>query len=202
MSVSAVPPADVESMTRQQLERRRKVTEAVLDLVAESGPDTLQMRDVTARSGVALATLYRYFASKEHLLAAAAVDWQGRLVRQVAAETARRGGGAPGDRVLRFALRGLRAYQRGPHHARLMVGLFGSTDPYASEAVAAMDGVYARELAALMPDVPPPVARAVLVTVPAVVSTGLVGWVTDRKTWPELVRDVEDVTRLLFSAVE
>ena len=74
-SESVVSMAD---MTSRQLIRRAKVIEAVIDLIAEVGAEALQMRDVAQRSGVALATVYRYFSSKDHLLAAALEDWQKR----------------------------------------------------------------------------------------------------------------------------
>ena len=55
------------------------------DLIGDVGADAVQMRDVAGRSGVALATVYRYFSSKEHLLAAALEDWQKRLTRRIMA---------------------------------------------------------------------------------------------------------------------
>ena len=192
------PPRAVESLTGQQLERRRRITDAVIDLVAESGPEALQMREVTARSGVALATVYRYFSSKDHLLAAAVADWQDRLTEQVLAETVRRHeAGGPEEpaveRVLRFARRELRAFQRHPHFARLMVGLLASSDPYASETLARMNRSSDRAMDALLHDVAEPVARTARVAIQAVVMTGLIGWVTGRKTWAEILRDLEMV---------
>src|ERR1700755_773679 len=71
--------------TSAQLVRRAKIIEAGTDLIADVGADAVQMRDVAQRSGVALATVYRYFSSKEHLLAAALEDWQKRLTRRVLA---------------------------------------------------------------------------------------------------------------------
>ena len=54
-------------MTSRQLIRRAKVIEAVVELIAEVGAEAVQMRDVALRSGVALATVYRYFRTKEEL---------------------------------------------------------------------------------------------------------------------------------------
>ena len=39
------------------------------------------MRDVAREAGVALATVYRYFTSKEHLYAAALLDWASNFPR-------------------------------------------------------------------------------------------------------------------------
>ncbi|WP_261570163.1 TetR/AcrR family transcriptional regulator [Frankia gtarii] len=47
------------------------------------------MRDVAEEAGVSLGTTYRYFASKDHLLAAAWTDWARRLSDRVRAEMTR-----------------------------------------------------------------------------------------------------------------
>ncbi len=81
----------LSDMTSAQLARRAKIIEEVIDLIGEVGADAVQMRDVAQRSEVALATLYRYFSSKENLLAAALADWQKRLTRRMLS------GGGPAD---------------------------------------------------------------------------------------------------------
>jgi AcrR family transcriptional regulator len=53
---------------------RRKVLAAVLDLVGEGVLDELSVPAVARRSGVSLATIYRYFPTKSDLLAAAAEE--------------------------------------------------------------------------------------------------------------------------------
>jgi AcrR family transcriptional regulator len=70
----------VERELRQsQVERRRRVIEAAMELGAEGGYEAVQMRDVAARADVALGTVYRYFESKDHLLAATLVYWMSSL---------------------------------------------------------------------------------------------------------------------------
>jgi AcrR family transcriptional regulator len=53
---------------------RRKVVDAVLALVAEGSFDELSVPAVARRSGVSLATIYRYFPTKDELLVAAAME--------------------------------------------------------------------------------------------------------------------------------
>jgi len=69
---------------------RRKVVEAVLELVAEGSLDELSVPAVARRSGVSLATIYRYFPTKDELLLAAA---QEPARQAMTAEDSRR----PGD---------------------------------------------------------------------------------------------------------
>jgi AcrR family transcriptional regulator len=53
---------------------RQKVLAAVLDLVAEGSLDDFSVPAVSQRSGVSLATIYRYFPTRDELLTAAAAE--------------------------------------------------------------------------------------------------------------------------------
>src|SRR5690606_28940493 len=72
---------DEGTLTPNQAARRARVLEAALALAAEGGYDAVQMRDVASRAQVALGTIYRYFSSKDHLLAECQLEtW--RTMRQ------------------------------------------------------------------------------------------------------------------------
>jgi TetR/AcrR family transcriptional regulator, cholesterol catabolism regulator len=129
-------PQPVESMTDRQLQRRDALLAAVMQLALERGIDDVPMKVVAERSGVALGTTYRYFASKEHLLAAALVEWHARLTDRILSEPERLAGDDQRvDRVVDFLHRGMRGFQRYPSYADLMVYVAGSRDRYASEAL-------------------------------------------------------------------
>ena len=66
-------------LSAAQQERRDRILAVARELAAAGGYDAVVMRDVAERSGVALGTLYRYFASKDHLLAEVLVAWGGQL---------------------------------------------------------------------------------------------------------------------------
>jgi TetR/AcrR family transcriptional regulator, cholesterol catabolism regulator len=115
-------------MTSRQLIRRAKLIEAVVDLIGDVGPDAVQMRDVAQRSGVALATAYRYFRSKEQLLGAALEDWQERLTRRTMSAS-RSAQQDPLAGVLEYLRRAQRAFGRNPEMTALMLQRVRSTDP-------------------------------------------------------------------------
>lgn len=75
-----VPPKGAR-LTANQADRRRRVIAAAVELASEGGYEVVQMRDVAARASVALGTIYRYFESKDQLLAAALAEWTGELER-------------------------------------------------------------------------------------------------------------------------
>jgi AcrR family transcriptional regulator len=84
------------ALTANQAARRQRVLDAATKLAAEGGYDAVQMRDVAQEAGVALGTIYRYFASKDHLLAACQVEFA-RGIQQRLAEHPARGGTAADD---------------------------------------------------------------------------------------------------------
>ena len=93
--------AEVGELTLEQQDRRRRLIDAAFELGAEGGYDAVQMRDVAVTANVALATIYRYFSSKDHLLAAAMTEWTGRLQgpRRAVAAPRRHRGRADGRRA-------------------------------------------------------------------------------------------------------
>jgi AcrR family transcriptional regulator len=52
-----------------QLERRARLLQAARALASEGGYPAVTMRAVADRGGLSLATVYRYFSSKDHLIA-------------------------------------------------------------------------------------------------------------------------------------
>jgi AcrR family transcriptional regulator len=60
---------------QKQAERRGRVIEAAMSLARDDGYEAVHMRDVSARADVAMGTIYRYFSSKDELLAAGLVTW-------------------------------------------------------------------------------------------------------------------------------
>ncbi|MER8182075.1 TetR/AcrR family transcriptional regulator [Kitasatospora sp. NPDC094015] len=196
-------PRPVEAMSPRQLERRRSLIQAALALVTEIGVERLQMKQVSERSGVALGTAYRYFSSKDHLLAAAIADWHRLLLADLVAEqrTARDGPSGT-DRTVRFVRHGMRAYQRQPELARLRVAVATSTDPFASEALQGMARADRAALDAVMSEVPASAGELVRHIVGHAWQGELTAWVTGRTTLDDARRRLEDVVRLVLTPYE
>ena len=194
-------PLPVEAMTSRQLVRRAKLIEAVIDLVREVGPADVQMRDVAERSGIALGTVYRYFSSKEHLLAVALSDWQERLARRVLVPRAGDEAEVSGDlteRVLSYVRKEIRGFARNPKLAELMVQVHVSSDPYARDALARMSTMNDQVMDRLLAGVAPERAEPIKLALGSVLMNGLTYWVTGRATLGDLTTQVESVTRLVL----
>ena len=195
------PPLPVEAMTSRQLVRRAQLIEAVIDLVREVGPGVIQMRDVAERSGIALGTVYRYFSSKEHLLAVALCDWQERLTRRVLMPRAGEEAEVSEDlteRVLSYVRKEVRGFARNPKIAELMVQVHVSSDPYARDALARMAAINDQVMEKLLEGVPPERVEPIKYALGAVLMNSLTYWVTGRTTLPDMTHQVESVTRLVL----
>ena len=64
----------VKQLTERQQRRRSDILEAARDLIAEHGYDGVTMRQLAARSDVAVKTLYLLYGNKEELVTTAAED--------------------------------------------------------------------------------------------------------------------------------
>lgn len=187
-------------MTAAQRDRRRHLLDTVIEMLAETSPDRIQMREVSERSGVALGTLYRYFPAKQHLLAATMVAWNEILAERLAAEKA--SGGRRGsvlDRVLDLYGRQMKAFQRGPNFARLEVELQTSDDPYVRDTLDERSAVNRTALFGLMDGVPAELARLASLSIGSTMLNSLVLWTTGRIGFPEALRNVQDVSRLVLA---
>lgn len=118
------------TLTKSQAARRQRVIEAAVDLGNEGGYDAVQMRDVAATAGVALGTIYRYFSSKDHLLAETLVDWMEDLGRKVNRRPPK--GEHVVDRVIDVLRRATRAMEASPNLSEAVVTALSSSDPHAA----------------------------------------------------------------------
>lgn len=84
-------------LSDSQAGRRDLVVAAATELAEVGGYDAVVMKAVADRSGVALATIYRWFASKDHLLTEVLLVWGAELSASLTADPPRDGDAA--DRV-------------------------------------------------------------------------------------------------------
>jgi len=166
---------DGETLTPNQAARRDRVLDAALNLAAEGGYDAVQMRDVAARAQVALGTIYRYFSSKDHLLAACQLE----LWREMADRFEQRPpiGSSAADRVIDLLERAMRAAEREPQRTAALVTASASPDPAVRdcqlELIATMEVV----IAAAIGDIDPSIKARAVRTLRTVWFGLLVGWV-------------------------
>jgi len=186
----------VRGLTRAQEARRQRVVDAAMALALEGGYDAVQMRDVAARARVAMGTVYRYFSSKDHLLAAALVHWVEQLDNRLAQVPPR--GERASERVLDVLERALRAMSRQPRLSAALFASLASPDPAAVECQqqmgSLMDGIIIRAMG--QPEPPDHVDRTRVLG--HVWYSSMVGWVNG---WSDMTRvrdELATAVRLLL----
>ena len=102
-----IPPVP---STPAQHGRYERILQAAAAMLALGGEDMLQMKELAQRAEVSLATLYRYFPAKEHVVLAIAVRRYEDALALVAEEPP--GGATVQERVTSYLLREFRAVQR------------------------------------------------------------------------------------------
>ncbi|HUA40469.1 MAG TPA: TetR/AcrR family transcriptional regulator [Streptosporangiaceae bacterium] len=120
-----VTPA--QPVTEAQRARYRRMVEVATMIVTTGGEDALQMSEMPALAEVSLATLYRYFPSKEHLLFAVVQQHLESLLAR--AHPSQRAGLTVRDRVAHNLLRAFDFDQRVPALGSVVRRLARLSDP-------------------------------------------------------------------------
>lgn len=195
MQQIAGPPAP-ETLRADQLARRQRIVRAALKALAGSDYEQVRISEVARDSGVALGTLYRYFASKEHLLAAVFVEWHGALKKKLEKDPLQ--GTVEADRLRDIFHRMIRAFQLQPQFYRVMMMLAATTDAYAADLYQSLE-TQARDTVRLAFDGALDADRtAILATLNAVLDEALRSWVMNRKTIADVYADVDNAIRLIY----
>ena len=159
--------------------------------------DHIQMRDVAEEAEVALGTVYRYFASKEHLFAAVLVEWSQSLQHRVQGQPLH-GGDVP-TQLLDLMNRVIVSFERLPQFFRLMVVIETTADPYARalfrDFVGLTHDTFSQPLAPLQADD----ARAVLEVLTSVLGNVLRGWAIGQLDVTQVQERVQRAIALIFS---
>jgi TetR/AcrR family transcriptional regulator, cholesterol catabolism regulator len=113
-------------------------------MLAAGGEDALQMKDLSLRAGVSVATLYRYFPAKDHVLLAILLSRYTSALARVTAETP--AGASARDRVTRHLLREFRAEQREPRLTAALSRVISETSRSYSEIIERVEHLHLQML--------------------------------------------------------
>lgn len=186
-------PPDVDSLGAAQRARRDRIVDAAVEIMKQVGYEQIQMRDVTARAGVALGTTYRYFPSKDQLLSEALVRWSEGFPMPPPSNS-----GRSIDRLKQAYRRAVRAFEAHPTVYETMDALQRSSD---ERARAAFETFGRQQTAAfeLYVDRITPERRQKIVTVmSAVLNDRLRAWVTDLIPISDVYESLDDAADLIF----
>src|SRR5262249_49570694 len=178
--------------------RRKTVMDAALVLAARGGLDALRIRDLVACTGVSSATIYRYFASKEHLLVAALAEQ--RFALRHPGDT-RAQGATPADRGIRALRAPPDALPSAPRRAAAMLQAMTSGEPDVAPLLAALTEPLVAETAhAIRPGNLTPADHELARTIQRVWFAAVVGWVTAGETADSISYAVQTAAHQLLDS--
>ena len=185
------------ALTRSQTARRQRVIAAAIELASAGGYDAVQMRDVATTAHVALGTIYRYFASKDHLRAATLVEWTRDLQARVLQRPAR--GSSPADRVVDVLQRATRNLERNPRLTAALITAVSAPDPAIKDCQREVNDIMVDVLSgAMADDVPDDLKAGVCRVMSHVWFSSLIGWVNGWGSGVDIGDELEVAARLLL----
>lgn len=117
-----------EDLRGTQPQRRQRIVDTAVELLREGRGENIEVRDVAARAGVALGTVYRYMGSKDRLFAEAYQQWAEARFADLAASASK--GRTNTERLRRIAIGFLEAFADEPQFLHLVrVDLAASVEP-------------------------------------------------------------------------
>jgi TetR/AcrR family transcriptional regulator, cholesterol catabolism regulator len=182
-------------LTAEQRDRRRRVIDAAFELGAERGYDAVQMRDVSATANVSLATIYRYFSSKDHLLAAAMTEWTARLQTRVAQSPPR--GDTAADQLVDVLGRACRAMARQPKLSAALVRALSSSDEGVRESADEVQRQIEAMATGILVDVDPALRSDILAVLGHVWYSTLVAWANGRIDFDTVTAELNRAVHVL-----
>ncbi len=121
-----------------QAEKRAEARRAATELAAQGGYEAVTMTAVADRIGVSRATMYRYFASKDHLLSEVMQEWTERIDTDLRRRPPR--GRRLADRIAEAFERILEIGARNPGTTAAFLMAATSSDPAARDAFPSWSG--------------------------------------------------------------
>jgi TetR/AcrR family transcriptional regulator, cholesterol catabolism regulator len=192
----ASPARPRPALTKNQEARRGRVIRAALELGAAGGYDAVQMRDVATQAGVALGTIYRYFPSKDALLAAVMVEWVTDLERRITRNPP--SGDTTVDRILDVLDRALTNMGREPKLTNALVSAMTAGDPAGVDAMVEVTQTLARVLrSAFPPDIDPATEVAAAKAIGHVWWSATIAWANGMGDMAWVAGEVRDATELI-----
>jgi AcrR family transcriptional regulator len=193
LSATAV---DGSPLTPKALVRRQRIVEAAIELGTEGGYDAVHMRVVAERAGVALATVYRYFGSKDHLLSAAVSDFTSQLQQRLARSPAQ--GDNPVDQLVDVLRRASRGLERRPLLAAAFTRALAAPDPGVAAAALEVRAQIAAITAPILTGLTAVEVDGIVSVISHVWNSALMNWANGRAPLSSIGNELESAARLLL----
>lgn len=188
---------DGSPLTPKALVRRQRIVEAAIELGTEGGYEAVHMRVVAERAGVALATVYRYFESKDHLLSAAVSEWTSQLQSRLDRSPAR--GATAVEQLVDVLRRASRGLERRPQFAAALIRALHSPDPSVAAAAADVRQQIRAMTTPMLRGLPAEDVEGIVSVLGHVWNSAIMGWANGRAPISSIGDELENAARLLLA---
>jgi AcrR family transcriptional regulator len=188
---------DGSPLTAKAMVRRQRIVEAAIELGSEGGYEAVHMRVVAERAGVALATVYRYFESKDHLLSAAVSEWTSQLQARLDRSPAR--GETPVERLVDVLRRASHALERRPRFAAALIRALHSPDPGVAAAAADVRQQISAMTTPIIGYLPPDDVEGIVSVIGHVWDSAIMTWANGQVPISSIGDELENAARLLLA---
>lgn len=193
---AAATAVDGSPLTPKALVRRQRIIEAAIELGTEGGYDAVHMRVVAERAEVALATVYRYFQSKDHLLSAAVSEWTAQLETRLARSPAQ--GDTAVEQLVDVLRRASRALERRPMLTSAFTRALAAPDPGVAAAALEVRSQIAAITAPILHGLTPREVDGIVSVIAHVWNSSLINWANGRAPISSIGNELESAARLLL----
>jgi AcrR family transcriptional regulator len=194
--VQRAEPPPLASLPPAQRKRWDQIVRAALEMLEDGEYEQIQVRDVAKRADVALGTLYRYFASKEHLYAAVMLLWVNSFNRGLQRKQLP---DDPGEALKELLRRSIAAFVAKPQFLRVEIVMEGSNDVHARELISQFAGEYASAYHETLAGLPEQQAGQIEIMIQCVLTKMLHSYALDRVTVERVYEVVLGTVDLVFS---
>ena len=197
------PAAGGETVTvtrrfnQAQAEKRAEARRVAGKLASEGGYDAVTMTAVADRIGVSRATIYRYFASRDHLLAEIMAEWTQRINDDLRRN--RPAGTTPAEYVGEAFERIIQMAARNRGLTSAMLSAATSSDPAAKEAFPSWSGPVEVYLTTLLGDDQVPNLEEIIPVLSHVLFSALIAMAHRGQEPRQAARVLRTTARLLLS---
>lgn len=188
---------DGSPLTAKALVRRQRIIEAAIELGTEGGYEAVHMRVVAERAGVALATVYRYFESKDHLLSAAVSEWTTQLQNRLARAPAR--GDSPVEKLVDVLRRASRGLERRPLFAAALIRALAAPDPGVAAAAADVRQQISAITTPILSGLPAEDVEGIVSVIGHVWNSAIMNWANGRAPISSIGAELENAARQLLA---
>lgn len=194
-----VDPAANAALPTTSLQRRKYKTiiTTTLALLRERGFDQLKMQDVSSASGIALATIYRYFGSRDCLIYEATYSWGIEIWLAIAESNSFIG---PAARLVGITGPFLEEYRKEPQLANAWARANLSADPEVARRVKIRRPEMMRIMASIVGDADQDLVSDLFLIIEQVTATSWARWMLNQQSYEDIARNAQRASLLVLAA--